>query len=139
MRLPPTLKFSLILSLFAGALAITTPGAGTAQPAAPSKDYRSPVEQHKVQVRGDKLIKKMAKSGGRLVADYGAYQVWEVDSTTADSVRQDGDAQVRDEDNLVRLNTETIDTSRPEIQAQRQVCRALQRQATASRTICRAD
>ncbi len=119
MRSSPAFKFAFVLILFAGAVAITTPAAGPAQQAVSSKGYRSPGDRHKVQVRGDKLVKKMAKNGGRLIADYGAYQLWEANSATTGLVQQDKDAQVRDEDNLVRLNTGVIDTSRPEIQAQR--------------------
>ena len=104
---------AIVLAVSARAQA---PGSGGA---AQSAGYRSAGDRHKVQVRGAKLAKEMATRGGRLIADYGSYQLWEVDSATAQAVERDPQAQLRDEDNVVRLNAGAIDTSQPETQTAR--------------------
>ena len=135
MHLLRKLKFGLAFVLIASGFGITSPDAGTSpQPgvtgqdhppgagtggAAQSTGYRSAGDRHKVQVSGERLAQEMAGRGGRLIADYGHYQLWDVNSEAAQALGAKREAQLRDEHNVVRLNAEEIDTSRAEVQAAR--------------------
>jgi hypothetical protein len=69
-------------------------------------------DAHKVQTSDPAQARAIVASGGRLIADYGGYQLFETAQT-------DG-LQVRDEYNLILLNATRLDTSAPETQAIRQ-------------------
>jgi Subtilase family/HYR domain len=81
------------------------------QDVAPVPDYVSPGDTHKVQVRADDTVGLEMAKGGRLVADYGSYKLIEVDSATAGKLGRERRAELRDEYNLILLNTGAIDTT----------------------------
>ncbi|HVM62689.1 MAG TPA: S8 family serine peptidase [Verrucomicrobiae bacterium] len=74
---------------------------------------------HKVQVRDPATARQVADDGGRLVADYGSFQLYEVDQVRTGLV-QSGAAEIRDDGNLLRLNAATIDTTTAMVRAVRQ-------------------
>ncbi len=74
---------------------------------------------HKVQVRDSATAKSIVSDGGRLLADYGSYQLYQVDQVRTGLV-QSGAVEIRDDGNLVRLNAATIDTSAAIVPAARQ-------------------
>jgi hypothetical protein len=67
---------------------------------------------HKVQTSDPAAARAIVAAGGRLIADYGGYQLFEA--------TQINGLQVRDEYNLILLNAARLDTSTPETQALRQ-------------------
>jgi len=67
---------------------------------------------HKVQTSDPAQARAIVASGGRLIADYGSYQLFET--------AQINGLQARDDYNLVLLNAARLDTSAPEVQALRQ-------------------
>jgi len=79
----------------------------------------SPVTAHKVQVPDPDTARQIANDGGRLLADYGTYQLYQVDRLRPDLV-QSGAVEVRDDCDLLRLNAGCIDTSTATVQAVRQ-------------------
>lgn len=85
---------------------------------------QSPVRTtHKVQVSGASAT-RLAESGGRLIADYGAFQIYEIadsDLTTLTKAASTGSGdlsiQLRDDLDTIKLNAGAIDTSAPDVQA----------------------
>ncbi len=74
---------------------------------------------HKIQVRDPLTAKQIVDDRGQLLADYGSYQLYQVDQVRTGLV-QSGAIEVRDDCNLIRLNAVTIDTSAVTVQAARQ-------------------
>jgi len=97
---------------------VTSTIAAPAPVAAPVTAYRSPGNRHKVAVTDSFLADSLHQQGARLVADYGSYKLFEVSSAVSGSL-DDGKAQMADENNLVLLNSGTIDTTTPAAQAMR--------------------
>ncbi|MFN8003367.1 MAG: hypothetical protein U0X75_20385 [Acidobacteriota bacterium] len=58
--------------------------------------------------------------GGKLIADYGAFQVLAVPQSLAETLTQQAAVDVRAEENQILLKAGALDTTRPEIQALRQ-------------------
>jgi hypothetical protein len=67
---------------------------------------------HKVQTSNPATARAIVAAGGRLIAEYGGYQLF--------AVAQTNGLQVRDDYNCILLNTAHLDTTQPEIQALRQ-------------------
>ncbi|HXD33941.1 MAG TPA: S8 family serine peptidase, partial [Pyrinomonadaceae bacterium] len=87
--------------------------------AASPSSYRSPGERHKVAISDSALADSVRSQGGRLVADYGSFKLYEVSSAQSrELIGKDG-AESGDENNLVLLNAGAIDTSTPAAQAMR--------------------
>jgi len=63
------------------------------------------------------LAGQLAASGARRIADYGGFQLFDVDHATATAWA--GRMELRDEYNVIQLNAARLDTSRPQIQALR--------------------
>src|SRR3984893_6768942 len=82
--------------------------------------YRSAGDRHKVQVSDDATAKEIESQGARLIADYSSFKIYEVDTTLANSLAANKEVQVRDEDNVVQLNSGAIDTTDRSAQALRQ-------------------
>jgi hypothetical protein len=78
-----------------------------------------PVTAHKVQARDPETARQITNDGGRLLADYGSYQLYQVDQVRLELL-QSGAVEVRDDCNLLRLNAACIDTSTAIVQAVRQ-------------------
>jgi hypothetical protein len=70
-----------------------------------------PSHAHKVQVNDPVAARTIVAHGGRLIADYGGYQLFETTETNG--------YVVRDIYNSILLNAGRLDTSRPQIQALR--------------------
>jgi hypothetical protein len=77
------------------------------------------VTAHKVQVRDPETARQITNDGGRLLADYGSYQLYRIDQVRPELL-QSGAVEARDDCNLVRLNAACIDTSTATVQAVRQ-------------------
>jgi hypothetical protein len=67
---------------------------------------------HKVQTSDAAAARALLAAGGRLIADYGGYQLF--------AAAQTNGLQARDEYNLILLNAARLDTAQPQIQALRQ-------------------
>src|SRR5687767_4418765 len=83
------------------------PGVG---PEEPSK-YRSPGNRHKIKVSDRGLSLAVEKKGGRLIADYGSYRIYEVDTATNKELTEGGLIESCDDYNLILLNAARIDTT----------------------------
>ena len=79
----------------------------------------------KLRVSDPRLVRELQAQGGRLLADYGSYALVEVDAAAAPALLRDDRIEVRDEENLILLNTRTIDTTADEASALREPTEAL--------------
>jgi len=86
-------------------------------PSQPPAASSSAAPRHKVQVSDPALAGQLAASGARRIADYGGFQLFDVDHATATAWA--GRMELRDEYNVIQLNAARLDTSRPQIQALR--------------------
>src|ERR1044071_7294002 len=73
---------------------------------------------HKVQVTDATVARQLVAEGGRLVADYGSFQLYDVPSVSTEVLARPG-AQSRDEYNFITLKAGHLDTRQPEVQALR--------------------
>jgi hypothetical protein len=93
--------------------------AGLAGPALAVNNPSAPIAIHKVRAQGPEAAKAIAAQGGKLVADYGSFQLFQV--TTLDpAVTLMPGVEVQDDNNLVELNAITLNTTAPAVQALRQ-------------------
>lgn len=76
--------------------------------------YISPGNRHKMQINDKAYAQELRKQGARLVAEYEGSTVVEVDTPTANQLKQSGRGENRDNFNLVMLNAGYIDTSTPQ-------------------------
>src|SRR5688500_9339403 len=53
-------------------------------------NYRSPGNRHKLSVADRALSLAVEHKGGRLIADYGSYRVYEVDTAASRELTQEG-------------------------------------------------
>ncbi len=74
--------------------------------------------RHKLQVQDPAVGAQIVARGGKLVADYQGYKLYEVSSSAADLAAQPG-SESHDDYNFILLNAAQLDTSRPEVQAMR--------------------
>ncbi len=75
---------------------------------------------HKIQVNDRESGGRIAAQGGRLIADYGGYQLYETGQVSPE-VAANRNAQTRDDYNSILLHARHLDTRRPEIKALRQI------------------
>lgn len=87
-------------------------------PGAPNALYRSPGTRHKVMASDAKSSAALEAQGARLIADYGSYKLFDV-STELSAKAQGPGVEVVDENNLVMLNSGSIDTTTSEAQDMR--------------------
>src|SRR5688572_3427702 len=73
--------------------------------------YRSPGDRHKIQVSDPELMREIEAVGGRLIADYGSYKVFQADTAASQELSKDARIEFRDDFNLILLNTGAIDTT----------------------------
>lgn len=73
---------------------------------------------HKLRVSDSSLTQSLIEQGGRLVADYGAFQIVETDSALAQG-GPDSRVESVDEFNFIRLNARSLDTRTPQMQSLR--------------------
>jgi hypothetical protein len=102
-----TLVLGLLLG-FPAAEAAVFPG--SANPASTPSALKTPSTRHKVRVTDRALGAKIAARGGRLIADYGAYQLYDTGPLDADLATNRA-AEVRDDYNRILLNAAQIDTT----------------------------
>jgi hypothetical protein len=69
-----------------------------------------PAAAHKVKVSDPVVAQSIRQDGGQLLADYGSYQVYEVEQLRSEWLQADK-VEIRDDWNQLRLNTASIDTS----------------------------
>ena len=74
----------------------------------------------KIYVRDRQYAAEITARGGKLIADYGAFQVLAVPQSLAETLTQQAAVDVRAEENQILLKAGALDTTRPEIQALRQ-------------------
>jgi hypothetical protein len=77
-----------------------------------------PLPRHKLQVNQTAAANQSLKEVGRLIADYGAYSLYDVPQELMVFAGQPG-VEARDEYNQIQLNTGNLNTSKAEIQALR--------------------
>ncbi len=75
-------------------------------------------QPHKIQVTDPALAAQIETQGGRLIADYGSYRLYEVDHI-APEMLANGRAEMRDYYNTIFLHAVPLDTRKPEIKALR--------------------
>jgi hypothetical protein len=73
---------------------------------------------HKIKVTDPALAKHIVAQGGKLLADYGSYQVYEL-SQAGLGLLANQQVEVRDEYNVIQLNAAPLDTTKPEVKALR--------------------
>jgi hypothetical protein len=73
---------------------------------------------HKIKVNDPALAKQIAAQGGKLLADYGSYQVYEL-SQVGPGLLANQHVELRDEYNVIQLNAAPLDTTKPEVKALR--------------------
>src|SRR6266566_4445062 len=73
---------------------------------------------HKIQVNDPALARQILAQGGRLIADYGGYQLFEAAAINP-ALEASGQAAMIDEYNFILLNAKHLDTTSPDIQALR--------------------
>lgn len=78
-----------------------------------------PAAAHKVKVSDPAIAKLIVEDGGRLLADYGSFQLYEVDHLRPEVLQAEG-AEVRDDSNGIFLNAASINTSAATVKALRQ-------------------
>ncbi len=114
----PTLKWGGLLE--ASELNNTTASATWKASSLPrTPEYFGRGSKHKIQVSDPKAAEELASQGGRLLADYGSYKLFEADATTARSFHDQNRGDLNDESNLILLNAGIIDTSSADVQAMR--------------------
>ncbi len=77
-----------------------------------------PAAAHKVKVSDPSIAKLIVEDGGQLLADYGSFQLYEVDHLRPE-VLQAENTEVRDDSNEILLNAASIDTSTAVVKALR--------------------
>jgi len=68
---------------------------------------------HKVEAYDSATAARLEAAGGKVVADYGSYQVYSVETVDVELLAA-SKIELRDEFNLVRLNAAVLDTTRAE-------------------------
>src|SRR5688572_7084556 len=76
--------------------------------------------RHKLEINDPKLAAEIVAHGGRLLADYGGYQLYGLDQLDPEILNH-GNAQSRDQYHHVRLNAAILDTSRPQAHSLRRI------------------
>ena len=71
----------------------------------------------KIRVGDPALARELVTGGATLIADYGAFQLLEVDPMRAAPLIEAGRAEARDEEDLVLLNTRPLNTRADDVQA----------------------
>src|SRR5580765_5166802 len=73
---------------------------------------------HKLQVADPTVARQIAAQGGRLVADYGSFQLYDVPSADV-QLFGEPETQNRDHYNIITLKSGPLDTTQTEVQALR--------------------
>jgi hypothetical protein len=73
----------------------------------------------KIRVSDPNVVRAIVEGGGRIVADYGSFQLLDADAATAEALRGRDGVDVRDDDKRILLNVGALDTTTPEAAAVR--------------------
>ncbi len=73
--------------------------------------------RHKIQVNDHALSQELATAGGRLIADYGGYQLYDAPDSMTNLPADE--AELRDDYNVILLNASRMDTTKSEVKALR--------------------
>ena len=93
--------------------------ATVAQKNLPAPGYRSSTGQHKLRVTDSHAAAELKRMGAKLIADYGSFQVFNADEMIVRAMKKSDAIQFSDEDNLIRLNSAVLDTTKTELQQER--------------------
>src|SRR5882724_3634675 len=106
------LGYLLLVLIF---LTIQSRSAGTNGASAAAPNGRT----KKVRVRDPWLAEELLAKGGRLIADYGSFQILQVDEALAGVVAAQPGVEDKSEENVIALNASRLDTTVPEVKALR--------------------
>ncbi|MEP7339947.1 MAG: S8 family serine peptidase [Acidobacteriota bacterium] len=81
--------------------------------------YLSKGDKHKLRVEDAQLARQLTAQGARQIADYGSYQIFNVDTATVRQLGVRDGATARDEDNVILLNSGALDTQSLDVQLKR--------------------
>src|SRR5882724_2671720 len=85
-------------------------------PAYAASPSPSPLETHKLQVSDPALFKQIEAGGGRLIADYGGFRLYET-AQIPPQVLANTCAEIRDHYNEITLHAGHLDTRKPGVKA----------------------
>ncbi len=102
-----------------GAPKMLAQASGRSSPSGASSTPTGPQARRKVRVTDPEVGRFLTGAGARLIADYGSFQVFDVDEATARRVGGREGAEVHDDYDLLMLNTGPINTTSPEAAALR--------------------
>jgi uncharacterized repeat protein (TIGR01451 family) len=74
----------------------------------------------KVRIANTQLAQQAATQGGQLIADYGGFQLFSVNSALASNLAGRPGVELLTEEDLITLNTGSLDTTTPAVKALRQ-------------------
>ena len=86
--------------------------------ASPSSSLKA--ESHKLQVSDPAIAKQIEAEGGRLIADYGSYRLYETPAQVPPKLLANPLVETRDGYNLIRLHAGELDTRKSQVKALRQ-------------------
>src|SRR5258706_6011716 len=78
----------------------------------------APQVHHKVQVSDPESSRRILDAGGKLIADYGSFQIYDTSLPLADLTVRPG-VELRDDFNLIALNVGPLETDQAETQSLR--------------------
>src|ERR1051326_7375172 len=76
-------------------------------------------KEHKLRVSDPEVAAQIAREGGELIADYGAFQLFRVEEKTAARIAGQGKAEDLSHQNSIELNAGALDTGSDEVKALR--------------------
>jgi uncharacterized protein YegP (UPF0339 family) len=76
----------------------------------PTVEAQERTRDRKLRIRDRAAARRLDQAGGRLVADYGSYLLYEVPNAMADQARRDSAVELLDEYRFVLLNSGSVDT-----------------------------
>ena len=74
---------------------------------------------HKLRVTDQTTASLIAQRGGELIADYGSFELFAVDASTAEAFSRFAGVEKEDRQNEIELNAGVLDTSTPGMQSRR--------------------
>lgn len=81
--------------------------------------------QTKLRVSDPKTAQRLTASGGRVLVDYGGFQLIEVDDAAVAAAQAEG-AESAEESHFIQLNARPLDTRKPEVKQLRKTAAAFQ-------------
>ena len=97
---------SFFLSLGVFSLALCLPAQAASQ-----RFLATSGDRHKLRVDDPAVASQILADGGRLIADYGSFQMMEANASAEQTFAGSGSVENRDEDNRILLNAGEVDTT----------------------------